>query len=108
MHLIVSLFITVVVVVVVVVLVVVVVVVVVVLVVVVVVLVVVVVVVMVVVAAYENLESLLLKSLSNKSIANEIEYVKCIYKGDLNVDQLVVVMLKVICQNESFVCFEDV
>ena len=39
---------------------------------------------------YENLESLLLKSLPNESIANEIEYVKCVYKGDLDVDQLVV------------------
>ena len=39
--------------------------------------------------AYENLESVLLKSLSNESIANEIEYAKCVYKGDLDVDQLV-------------------
>lgn len=38
--------------------------------------------------SYENFESLLLKSLSNKSIADEIEYVKSLYKGDLNVDQL--------------------
>lgn len=38
--------------------------------------------------SYENYGSLLLKSLSNKSIANEIEYVKSLYKGDLNVDQL--------------------
>ena len=59
--------------------------------------------------AYENLESLLLKSLSNKSIVNEIEYVKCVYKGDLDVDQLVVElrMFKVICQNENCICFED-
>ena len=59
---------------------------------------------------YENLESLLLKSLSNESIANEIEYVKCVYKGDLDVGQLVVElqMLKLICQNEHFVCSEDV
>ena len=37
--------------------------------------------------AYGSLESLLLKSLSNESIANEFEYVKCAYKGDLDVDQ---------------------
>ena len=38
--------------------------------------------------AYENLESLLLKSLSNESIANEFECVKCVYKGDPGVDRL--------------------
>ena len=60
--------------------------------------------------ASENVESLLPKSLSNESIANEIEYVKCVYKGDLDVDKLVVElkMLKAICQNESFICSEDV
>ena len=60
--------------------------------------------------AYENLESLLLKSLSNERIANEIDNVKCPYKGELDVDQLVVQlhMFKAICQNESFICFEDV
>ena len=54
--------------------------------------------------AYENLDSLLLKSLSNKSIANEIEYVKCVYEGDLDVDQLVVElqMLKAICHELKF------
>ena len=59
---------------------------------------------------YENLESLLLKYLSNESIAKEIEYVKCVYKGDLDVDQLnvEVQMLRAICQNENFICFEDV
>ena len=60
--------------------------------------------------AYENSESLLLKSLSNESIENKIEYVKCVYKGDLDVDHLVVELqlLKAICQNENFICFEDV
>ena len=35
---------------------------------------------------------------------------KCVYKGDLDVDQLVVElqMFKAICQNENFICFEDV
>ena len=35
---------------------------------------------------------------------------KYVYKGDLDVDQLVVElkMLKAICQNENFICFEDV
>ena len=53
------------------------------------------------VKAYENLESLLLRSLSYENIANQIEYVKCVYKGDLDVYQLVVElqMLKAICQN---------
>ena len=54
--------------------------------------------------AYENLESLLLKSLSNESIANATEYMKCVYKGDLVELQ----MLKAICNNENFICFEDV
>ena len=46
----------------------------------------------------------------NESTANEIECVKCVYKGDLDVDQLVVElqMFKAICQNENFICFEDV
>ena len=35
---------------------------------------------------YENLESQLLKSLPNKSIANAIEYVKCVCKCDLDVN----------------------
>ena len=62
------------------------------------------------VKAFENLESLLPKSLSNESIANEIEYVKCVYKGDLDVDKLVVELktLKAICQNENFICSEVV
>ena len=60
--------------------------------------------------AYENLESLLLKSLSNESIANKIEYVKCVCKDDLDIDQLVVElrMFKAIYQNKNFVCFDDV
>ena len=35
---------------------------------------------------------------------------KCVYKGDLDADQLVfeIQMLKAICQNENFVCFENV
>ena len=35
---------------------------------------------------------------------------KCVYKGDLDVTQLVVELqiLKAICQNEHFRCFEDV
>ena len=55
--------------------------------------------------AYENLESLLLKSLSNKSIVNEIEYVKCVYQGDLDVDQLVLElqMFKAIFQKILYV-----
>ena len=40
--------------------------------------------------AYGSLEFLLLKSLFKESIANDIEYVKCAYKGDLDVDQPVV------------------
>ena len=54
--------------------------------------------------AYENLESLLLKSLSNESIINEIKYMKCVHKDDLDIDQLVVElqMLKAISQNENF------
>ena len=34
---------------------------------------------------------------------------KCVYKGDLDVDQLVVELqlLKAISQNENFICFED-
>ena len=40
--------------------------------------------------AYENLESLLLTSLSNKSIANKMKYVKLVFKGDLDVYQPVV------------------
>ena len=58
--------------------------------------------------AYENLESLLLKSLSNESIAKKIEYVKC--EGNLDVNQVVAELqtLKAICQNENFVCFEYV
>ena len=34
---------------------------------------------------------------------------KCVCKGDLNVDQLVaeLQMLKAICQNENFICFEN-
>ena len=59
---------------------------------------------------YENLESLLLKSLSNENIGNVTEYMKCVYKGDVAVGQLVVElqMLKAICHNENFICFEDV
>ena len=54
--------------------------------------------------AYGNLKSLLLKYLSNESIANKIEYAKCVYKGDLDVDWLVieVQMLKAMCQNKNF------
>ena len=35
---------------------------------------------------------------------------KCVYKGDLDVDQLVIElrMFKAICQNENCICFEDV
>ena len=35
---------------------------------------------------------------------------KCVYKGDLDVDQLVVElqMLKAMSQTENFICFEDV
>ena len=34
----------------------------------------------------------------------------CVYKGDLDVVQLVVElqMLKAMCQNENYICFEDV
>ena len=40
----------------------------------------------------------------------KIEYVKCVYKGDLDVDTLVVELktLKAICQNENFICSEVV
>ena len=49
----------------------------------------------------------------DEGAANEIECVKCVYKGDLDVDQLVVElqMFKAICHNENFEdcwCFEDV
>ena len=59
--------------------------------------------------AYEYLESLLLRSLSNGSILNEIKYMKCVYKDNLDVDQLVVELqtLKAISQNENVIYFED-
>ena len=46
----------------------------------------------------------------NEGATNKIECVKCVYKGDLDVDQLVVElqMFKAICHNENFICFEDV
>ena len=54
---------------------------------------------------------LLLKSSSNKSIVNEIEYVKCLYKDDLEFDQLVVELKmlksKMNEKNENFICFEN-
>ena len=60
--------------------------------------------------AFENLESLLLKSLRNEDSLNEMSYLESTYSDDVEVEQIKVEMemFRVMLKDVSIVCFDDI